>query len=513
MSASPGQMRTLVGRARASSTSRALLPELRVPTLVLHRAGDQLDRRAPLALHGRADPGREATSSCPGDDNLPFVGDTEAIVGEIEEFLTGGRAAAQPDRALLTVLFTDIVDGTGARRRSSATAAGATCSPRTTPRSAAQLDALRRPRGQDDRRRLPRGVRRPAEPGGALRARDRRRRRRPRRRRPRRAAHGRVRAHRRRHRRHGRPHRRARERARGRAARCMASGTTFGTVVGSGLEWDVQECRTQGRSGHAGRSSGCAEVSNAGMSTKAKWLLSTAVALAILVPTIAIAAGEGNPLRGGVRNPSSNETIALTRETEIIANTSTYGTRQSNKSANGGGAVYGCRSADGGSAAGNEPCVRAVNLSNGRAFEFQSTPTEAGRIDVGGGGDTVRPFTHERDRRRDGPERRPRRRLRLGAARRRASRAWRPTATLLGGRGARRGRRTGEGDLPDRLGRPGDHRLRVLRRRRPTTTTTTAPSPSRSSTRRHACACRTRNGGGADGTGPTDIGQAVTPLC
>src|SRR3712207_4540376 len=129
------------------------------------------------------------------------------------------------------------------------------------------------------------------------------------------------------------------------------------------------------------------------MRTHVKWLLATAVALAVLVPTIAIAAGEGSPLRGGVRNPSANESLALQRETEIIANTNTYGTRQSNKSNNGGGAVYGCRSAEGGSAAGNEPCIRANNLSNGRAFEFNSEAGEAGRIEVGAGGDTVRPFS------------------------------------------------------------------------------------------------------------------------
>lgn len=129
------------------------------------------------------------------------------------------------------------------------------------------------------------------------------------------------------------------------------------------------------------------------MRTHVKWLLATAVALAVLVPTIAIAAGEGNPLRGGVRNPSANESLALQRETEVIANTNTYGTRQSNKSNNGGGAIYGCRSGEGGSTAGNEPCIRANNLSNGRAFEFNSEAGEAGRIEVGGGGDSVRPFS------------------------------------------------------------------------------------------------------------------------
>ena len=129
------------------------------------------------------------------------------------------------------------------------------------------------------------------------------------------------------------------------------------------------------------------------MRTHVKWLLATAVALAVLVPTLAVAAGEGNPLRGGVRNPSANESLALQRETEVIANTSTYGTRQSNKSNNGGGAIYGCRSGEGGSTTGNEPCIRANNLANGRAFEFNSEAGEAGRIEVGAGGDSVRPFS------------------------------------------------------------------------------------------------------------------------
>jgi class 3 adenylate cyclase len=40
------------------------------------------------------------------------VGDAEALLGEIEEFLTGTRAATETDRVLTTVLFTDIVDST-----------------------------------------------------------------------------------------------------------------------------------------------------------------------------------------------------------------------------------------------------------------------------------------------------------------------------------------------------------------------------------------------------------------
>ena len=47
-----------------------------------------------------------------GVDNLPSVGDSAALLGEIEEFLTGGRSSTV-ERALLTVLFSDVVDSTG----------------------------------------------------------------------------------------------------------------------------------------------------------------------------------------------------------------------------------------------------------------------------------------------------------------------------------------------------------------------------------------------------------------
>lgn len=82
-----------------------------------------------------------------------------------------------------------------------------------------------------------------------------------------------------------------------------------------------------------------------------------------------------NAVVGGTRNPTSSSTQrpAFSRETEVIANNGTYGTRQSNLSNNGGGAIYGCRSATGGTPAGQEPCVRANNLSTGEAFEYQFT--------------------------------------------------------------------------------------------------------------------------------------------
>ena len=92
-----------------------------------------------------------------------------------------------------------------------------------------------------------------------------------------------------------------------------------------------------------------------------------------------------------------------TRETEIVSNISAttalkggYSTRQSNLSASGGGAIYGCRSKTGGSAAKplpQNPCVRANNLSTGYAFEFNAANGNVGGLfSVGAGGDDKKPF-------------------------------------------------------------------------------------------------------------------------
>jgi hypothetical protein len=116
------------------------------------------------------------------------------------------------------------------------------------------------------------------------------------------------------------------------------------------------------------------------------WIVVAAVLVALLVTPFALAAGENRPVRGGARNPSPNKSLSYTRETQIISNVATYGTRQSNKSTTGGGAVYGCRARTGTNA-----CLRGSNLSNGRAFSFSTNSgTEVGRID---GPATAAPFT------------------------------------------------------------------------------------------------------------------------
>jgi hypothetical protein len=110
-----------------------------------------------------------------------------------------------------------------------------------------------------------------------------------------------------------------------------------------------------------------------------RWIIGSGLILAVFIAPLAMAAGEGRPIDGGTRNPSANKTLAYRSETQILTSNGTYGTRQSNKGS-GGGAIYGCRSAPG-----QEPCVRANNLKNGRAFEFETEGTEAGFIEVGTG--------------------------------------------------------------------------------------------------------------------------------
>ncbi|MCW3041777.1 MAG: adenylate/guanylate cyclase protein [Solirubrobacterales bacterium] len=97
--------------ALAQVDVRPHLPLIRVPTLVLHRTEDQLiDVRHSRYLAERIAGARLV--ELPGIDNLPMVGDAEALLGEIEAFLTGGRRGGGLQRELLTVLFTDIVDAT-----------------------------------------------------------------------------------------------------------------------------------------------------------------------------------------------------------------------------------------------------------------------------------------------------------------------------------------------------------------------------------------------------------------
>jgi class 3 adenylate cyclase len=108
--ASPGAAMALM-RMNSEIDVRHVLPAIRVPTLVLHRSGDvTVDVAAGRYLAAHILGAKYV--ELPGDDHLPYVGDSEAILGEIEEFLTGVRPVAEPDRVLATVLFTDVVGST-----------------------------------------------------------------------------------------------------------------------------------------------------------------------------------------------------------------------------------------------------------------------------------------------------------------------------------------------------------------------------------------------------------------
>jgi pimeloyl-ACP methyl ester carboxylesterase len=90
---------------------RAILPTIHAPTLVLHRRGDRVvNRRAGKELARQIPDARYVELA--GTDHLPWAGDWTAVLGEIEEFLTGARSEPEPDRVLTTVMFTDIVGST-----------------------------------------------------------------------------------------------------------------------------------------------------------------------------------------------------------------------------------------------------------------------------------------------------------------------------------------------------------------------------------------------------------------
>jgi len=109
LSQSPGAMRAL-WRNTAYYDVRDEIGSLRVPTLILHRTGD----RSVDVSHSRdmaeRIPGARFVE-LEGIDNLPSVGDPDALIAEVEEFLTGVRSRTA-DRALLTVVITDIVGST-----------------------------------------------------------------------------------------------------------------------------------------------------------------------------------------------------------------------------------------------------------------------------------------------------------------------------------------------------------------------------------------------------------------
>ena len=109
-SASPGAARALA-LLNSYIDLRAVLQTVRVPTLILNRSGDvDVDIGNARYLASRIPGARLKVLD--GVDHLPFVGDSESVLAEVEEFVTGSRPLPEPDRFLATVLFTDIVEST-----------------------------------------------------------------------------------------------------------------------------------------------------------------------------------------------------------------------------------------------------------------------------------------------------------------------------------------------------------------------------------------------------------------
>jgi class 3 adenylate cyclase/pimeloyl-ACP methyl ester carboxylesterase len=90
---------------------RGVRGAVRAPALVLHRTGDRMAHvQASRYMAERLAAG--SFRELPGDDHFPFFGDQDTVVALPQEFLTGSMPAAEPDRVVVTVLFTDIVGST-----------------------------------------------------------------------------------------------------------------------------------------------------------------------------------------------------------------------------------------------------------------------------------------------------------------------------------------------------------------------------------------------------------------
>jgi class 3 adenylate cyclase len=92
---------------------RDALPSVHVPTLVLHRKGDRVVNIGAGRYLAEHIVGAKLVE-LEGRDHAGWAGDVDSIIGEIEEFITGARTAADTDldRVLATVMFVDLVGST-----------------------------------------------------------------------------------------------------------------------------------------------------------------------------------------------------------------------------------------------------------------------------------------------------------------------------------------------------------------------------------------------------------------
>jgi class 3 adenylate cyclase len=108
--ASPGAAAAIM-RMNRDIDVRHILPATRVPTLILHRTAEHVLDVGHARYMAEHIPGAKLVELS-GEDHPPWLGDSNAVLGEVEQFLTGKRQAQEPDRVVATVLFADIVGST-----------------------------------------------------------------------------------------------------------------------------------------------------------------------------------------------------------------------------------------------------------------------------------------------------------------------------------------------------------------------------------------------------------------
>lgn len=108
MSASPGAA-VAFSRMNWQIDIRNILPTIHVPTLVMHREGDQAVHVGNGRYLAEHIPGATYVEM-PGNDHVPFSGDQDAVLDQIEMFLTGTRRPDTPDKVLATILVVEIVE-------------------------------------------------------------------------------------------------------------------------------------------------------------------------------------------------------------------------------------------------------------------------------------------------------------------------------------------------------------------------------------------------------------------
>ena len=109
-SASPGAAVAVMKMNREIDV-RQVLPSIRVPTLILHRTAERVSDVEHARYMAQNIPGAKLVEF-PGEDHVPWIGDRDAILDEVEQFVTGARHSYESERVLATVLFVDIAGST-----------------------------------------------------------------------------------------------------------------------------------------------------------------------------------------------------------------------------------------------------------------------------------------------------------------------------------------------------------------------------------------------------------------